>query len=550
MAQLVVRKSPVLLAVSRFTLKPGENRLGRDTASDICIPDPRISSRHLLITLANGRIECLDQGSRNGTFVDGVRISGLYILRQGQTLQTGGCELLVETDEAAAAGTLIPQGTFISTTLSGTRSDPDLNILAERKISSASATDTSLAGLSDRERADRLTLRMKLIEKGIRILHGALSPAELLDRAMGLVFETLHCDTGYILILDPRNPAVFAEHVAYLKGEKTAEVTEKLYSQCLVERVLENHAGLLFDIDRSPKVDASLSIFGLNIKTAIGCPIHSEGRVYGVLYLDNKMAGAKFTDDDLDLTMNLAGITGVALENLRLIQKLETQARIRDNLKRFVSANIADRIIEEEGSGRFHLESQKSPVTVLFADIRGFTPLSESLPPVEVARLLNTYFSAMAEIIFRHGGTLDKFMGDRIMVLFNAPFTLEHPEATAVTTALEMRCRLRELRPAWERDGLPHFDVGIGINSGDGVVGSIGTAERMEYTAIGDCVNIASRICDIAKPDQILVTPAVADHLGAGFRVQSLGTVKLKGKAVEVPVLEVLEPAQTPPTTS
>lgn len=536
MPTLLIRKSPVFLAVSRFELKEGENRLGRDTAADIRVPDSRISSRHVLFTVTGGAVECTDLGSRNGTYVDGARISGTCRLLPGQSIQAGNTELVLEGDAGEVDAEW--QGTLVSTTLAGAaRRDESVNILSARGINDEEA----LAGLSDQERVRKLTQRMKLIEKGIRVLHGAATPAELLDRAMGLVFETLHTDTGCILILDPQNGAVFADYAAYIHGEKSATITEKVYSRSLVERVLQNRAGLLFDLDRTPHDDSSRSIYGLKIQTAICCPIHSEGRIYGVLYLDSKAAGSKFTSDDLDLTMNLAGITGVALENFRLTQKLETQARIRDNLKRFVSANIAEQIIAEDGKGSFHLQSQKAPVTVLFADIRGFTPLSETLAPLEVARLLNTYFSAMSEIVFRHGGTLDKFIGDRIMVLFNAPFAVTAPEITAVRAALDMRARLREMLPGWMRNGIPRFDVGIGINSGEGVVGSIGTAERMEYTAIGDCVNVASRVCDIAKPDQILITPSVADRLNGQIPVRALGSVKLKGKAAEVPVLEVLE---------
>jgi adenylate cyclase len=226
---------------------------------------------------------------------------------------------------------------------------------------------------------------------------------------------------------------------------------------------------------------------------------------------------------------------------MELYKKLETESLIRDHLKRFCSPNIAEKIIAERGNGDFHLQSQKTNLTVLFADIRGFTPLSETLAPLEVAQLLNSYFSEMCAIVFANGGTLDKFIGDCMMVLFNAPVAVKDHEYMAVKTALEMKTRLRKMLPQWQANGIPEFQVGIGINTGDAVVGSIGTTSRMEYTAIGDTVNISSRVCGIAKPNQILITEAVYEKVKDRFRTASMGATQLKGKSRMVMVHEVVD---------
>jgi adenylate cyclase len=291
----------------------------------------------------------------------------------------------------------------------------------------------------------------------------------------------------------------------------------------------------------SPGSDGSLSILNLRIKTAICCPIHSEGRVFGVIYLDNKAKGSKFSEDDLDLVMNVSGIAGLAIENLELLRKLRTEALIRDNLKRFLSPNLAEKIISERDGENFLLKSKKTEVTVLFADIRGFTPLSEALSPMEIAHLLNTYFSEMCAIVFANGGTLDKFIGDCMMVLFNAPMPVADHEIVAVRTALAMRQKLRQKRPEWVKRGITSFHGGIGINTGEAVVGSIGTSARLEYTAIGDPVNIASRICGLAKADQILVTDSVMQKVNKHFRSVMLGATQLKGKRTQVLVHDVLD---------
>jgi adenylate cyclase len=387
---------------------------------------------------------------------------------------------------------------------------------------------------------------LHVLQQGVRTLNGAATVPELLDRAMQLLFEAVQCDTGYILVTGTENPEEIRAHLAYEKGRRKENLAERLYSRTLVSKVLESKAGFIFDSEDGGTslvggADQSLSIVNLRIKTALCCPIHSEGRVFGVIYLDNKKKGSKFSGDDLDLAMNVAGIAGMAIENVELIRKLRTEAMIRDNLKRFVSPNVAEKIIAERGSGNFHLQSQKTQVSVLFADIRGFTPLSEALSPLTVAQLLNAYFSQMCAIVFQNGGTLDKFIGDCMMVLFNAPFPVAGHESAAVKTAVEMRRRLSQMLPEWKKQGLPPIHVGIGINTGEAVVGSIGTESRMEYTAIGDAVNIASRLCGIAKPDQILVSENVHERVKEGFRTHMLGATQLKGKSRQVLVYEIVD---------
>ena len=147
----------------------------------------------------------------------------------------------------------------------------------------------------------------------------------------------------------------------------------------------------------------------------------------------------------------------------------------------------------------------------------------------------------MCTIVFANGGTLDKFIGDCMMVLFNAPVTVKDHEYAAVKTAIEMRRRLNELLPVWKEQGIPDFQVGIGINTGEAVVGSIGTSARMEYTAIGDAVNISSRVCGIAKPNQILITENVFEKVKDRFRTVMLGATQLKGKSRQVLVHEVVD---------
>ncbi len=509
-------------SASTFELPDGDTLAGREPGCGLELDDPRVSARHCWIRVLEAGVEIEDLRSTNGVFLDGRRVSN-SAWRPGQTLALGGTELRLRR-KAGSGGTSVEldPGHF------------DFSIVSERNITG-----------DDAQRH-----RLRLLQQCLRELQAALPIADLLDRIMLLLFEAVQCDTGYILVTDPEHPERIHTHLAYAQGRRRENLDAHLYSRTLVSRVLESKSGFLFDSDAGSSGpdggrDASLSIFQLHIKTALCCPIHSEGRVFGVIYLDSKKSVAKFNGEDLDLAMNAAGIAGMAIENSELYRKLRAEAEIREHLKRFVSPNVAEQIIATRGGGQA-LQSQKTHLSVLFADIRGFTPLAEALSPVTVAELLNAYFSSMSDVAFHGGGTLDKFIGDCMMVLFNAPFALPEHELAAVTTAVEMRRRLVQIRPEWKRRGLPEIRIGIGINCGEAVAGSVGTSTRMEYTAIGDAVNIASRVCGIARPDQILVTEAVHEKVKHRFRTAMLGATQLKGRSRQVLVFEIIDDLRLP----
>ncbi len=530
--------SPAYPARKVFPLQQGVNIVGRDPGCDIEIPDPKISAKHMIILLQGERAEIVDQNSTNGVFLGEIRVSRSE-WRLDQPLYIGDCELRLVPDRRSVDRRLGFPAQTTSSKLELNNSLFDFNIVRERKVQNLDAESSSP---DQTPQVKDLLQRMRVTNKLIRSLNALVTVPELFDKVMTTLFEVLHCDTGYILLIDPSDHETVSSHLAFEKGERRENLEEKLYSRTLVSKVLQDKSGFLFDSAEGAAEDASLSIVNLKIRNALVCPIHSEGQVFGVLYLDNKSNNSRFTGEDLDLTMNAAGIAGIAIENIQLAKQLRTEALIRDNLKRFLSPNIADKIISEKGSADFHLGSRKKNITVLFADIRGFTPLSETLAPLDVARMLNLYFSEMCAIVFANGGTLDKFIGDCMMVLFNAPFAVHNPEFTAVKTAQAMRKRLREMLPLWTTQGIPHFEVGIGVNSGEAVVGSLGTEARMEYTALGDCVNIASRVCGLAQADELLITESVYEALQGAIPTRSLGATQLKGRVQSVNLYEVLDP--------
>lgn len=214
----------------------------------------------------------------------------------------------------------------------------------------------------------------------------------------------------------------------------------------------------------------------------------------------------------------------------------------RDRLAKYFSKDVVDLVLnnpESLGQG-----GQRMTATVLFADIRNFTQLSTVMQPEQVVELLNRYFSTMVDIIFKNGGTLDKFLGDGLMALFGVPYSIEKPEERAVRTALEMLDALQVMNRELEAKGMLRLDIGVGINAGPVVAGNIGSSQRHEYTVIGDTVNLAARLEALNKETrtQILVSASVYDAIRNTFRTRQLGPLRIRGKPEPLEVYAVMPP--------
>jgi adenylate cyclase len=216
-----------------------------------------------------------------------------------------------------------------------------------------------------------------------------------------------------------------------------------------------------------------------------------------------------------------------------ILRRTKETERMRSLFARYTSDAVVEELLR---TGQVVLTGEKREVTVVFADIRNFTALSESLPPEQVMTLLNDVLGRLGDAVLGWGGTLDKFLGDGLMAVFGAPITREDDAARAVQAALQM---LDSVRSRNSEAGGPTLEVGIGVNSGVVVAGSLGSARHTEYTCIGDVVNVAARLCALAGPGEILVGQGTAEKLGSVERFEALPPVKLKGKTQPVPLFRV-----------
>ena len=224
----------------------------------------------------------------------------------------------------------------------------------------------------------------------------------------------------------------------------------------------------------------------------------------------------------------------VAMEDLSNLDKLKS------TFKKYVSKQIVDQLLENEEL--LNLGGQEQEATILFSDIRGFTSMSETMAPNEVVETLNEYFNLMIEIIFKYNGTLDKIIGDALMVIFGAPIAHQSDTENAVKTAIEMQEKLIEFNQNRIINLKQPIKIGIGINRGKVISGNIGSKQQMNYTVIGDSVNLASRLCSVAASDEIIVSETVWKHVKdlKIFKSKKLKPVKVKGKVKPIEIKEIL----------
>lgn len=225
----------------------------------------------------------------------------------------------------------------------------------------------------------------------------------------------------------------------------------------------------------------------------------------------------------------LGDLTGAFNEMAKSLKEKEV---MRGAFSKVVTKSVMDHLIQHPDG--LKLGGEKKVVTVFFSDIRGFTPMSEALTAEDVVHILNEYFTAMTKIIFKYEGTLDKYMGDAIMAIWGAPIEMNDHAERAVLAAIEMGEKMKELQAKWRMEGKREVNIGIGINSGEVVVGNIGSNERLEYTAIGDNVNLTQRLESVAEKGQILISSATYERVKHKVSATMLDPIKVKGKAEKV----------------
>jgi adenylate cyclase len=523
--------------------------VGRAPDNSIVLDDPRASRHHAHVVFDDGTFKMVDgvyangelRRSANKVFINGeARFE--HVLNNGDRVTIGASTLRFEQQPEERATTEVryddkPLG---HTQLLISASDVLQTVLRSKPPTAAITRDKEMEEL--RRKADILAVLYEMS----KTLGSVFDLNAIFAKATDIIFRVTPADRVVALLADGMVTNEAGESEVRLFPIATKARDEKLEAHAkkltigrtITRKVMQDRVALLSQDAAAEEQFAGVeSIVSQGVRSTICAPLLAESGVHGAIYADRLDPFASFTPDDLELISAVASQTAVAVENVRAHERLAREEVARANYGRFLPEYVVRQMLENPESFKLGGVSQK--ITVLFADIRGFTRLSEHAEPEKVVQLLNKYFSAMTDIIFAHGGTLDKYLGDGLMALFGAPTATPDDATNALNAAVAMQRRVIGINADLREEGLPEVAIGIGLHTGEAVVGYVGSERRSEYTAIGDTVNTASRLESNSTGGQILLSDAASQAAESRYPLIAREPIAVKNRVQPVPLFEV-----------
>jgi adenylate cyclase len=509
---------------------PVYNRVtvGRHPINTIKLTDREVSKEHAVIERVDGEYVLKDLGSSNGTFVNNRRTRETK-LRNGDTVALGSTRIvfqLASGRQPRASGVTVIHSTGAQV-LASVRAE---TIDSTKDFRPADEVTDMIALKADYE-------KLRRAHEFHRRIGETRDVRAVLRKVLELAFEMLKADNGVVLTADEMSGELHTDPDLVMQRNGTGD--EIVLSDTVLNEVKQKRAGvLIFDALIDSRFKAAESIVSQGIRSAMAVPLLAGGQnLKGILFLDSRQRTRAFQQKDLEILSGIAGQAGELLQVAELERRMEEQKRLRDNLKRYLAEEFLESVANTASEA---LREQETEITVLFSDVRGFTTLSENSDPKEIVDMLRGHFDAMSGTIFQNKGLLDKFIGDCVMAFWGAlPPTPDHAYL-AFTTALQMQREADRFNEELKKKNRPPLTIGIGIHTGRAVVGLMGSKRRPEYTAIGDSVNLSSRLCSIAKAGEILVSEAARDAAGDGFDYQPLALTQVKGREKKVALYRLL----------
>ncbi len=388
----------------------------------------------------------------------------------------------------------------------------------DRKIMTAlsSQLDSAIEALNQYMQARVRSRELELVYKIDEIRDTSSSFDELLQRLLHALVETMDSKFSFINVFN----------------EKAQNLELKLDGTFSSE----DERNLIFDVinefsEKSINEARLLNLATIHpaVESFIAKPLFMQERLIGVFGAVNSNSGIFSQTDERLLSAIASQVDTAIFENLE-------KRKIKDVFKRYVSEDIIEEMLAGDGD---YLKGKALDMSVLFADMRGFTALSETLEPEDLVEIINEYLSSMTRIILDERGTVDKFVGDEVMALFGAPFPNPAHAHQAVRTAIAMMKGMKELLKRWKIEGKPGRPIGIGINSGNMIVGNIGSELMTDYTVMGDNVNLGARLCSAAEEHQILIPETTWEQVKDDFDCNPLSAIEVKGKSRPIQIFEV-----------
>jgi adenylate cyclase len=522
-----------------YTLLKEEISIGRSSENDVVLNDFSVSRKHAILVRKDDEWTFRDNKSTNGVRVNGKQVPEGTV-KDGDEISVGTFTLRLRDDPSIASYPRGPGKKESTSTFIRPLEEFNQDFGLEKDLAPpADSTVFKKRGSLD------LAYKNKVFEILVQVAKTLISADELetvLEKVMDLIFEYLPVDRGFLLLMD--DSGELKTRVARVKSSKMSAVAEGEvpFSRTIVDMVVRQKVAFLTsDAQKDDRFDMGQSIRIQHIRSAMCVPLWDRGTVIGVIHVDSPIYVGTFKSEDLDLLTALANFAAVAIERASLHLRVEEDKRIRTRLERYHSPAVIEEIIaDSSGTGSLKRAATKN-VTVLFADIVGFTTLSEKMVPEAIATLLHTFFTIAAEAVFSVDGTLDKFIGDEAMAFFGAPIDQPDHAWRALVAAWKMRESLESWNLQREAAGEQRLQVRMAINSGEVVVGEIGSDRRVDYTVLGTPVNVAARIEQfVASPGDIVIGPATHEAVKDRVNAAQMGFFALKGLAAQIPLYKVL----------
>ncbi len=506
----------------RMRLVTSPSGIGRASDNQLVLKDFSVSRHHARVEKRGDTWWVVDLGSTNG-----IKVNDRYVtdamLNEGDQIQVGNFTLGFFRGESSG-GFSVSSSTFLRS-LEEFREDFQLEPGQARTGSQTIAA----------------TPRERVLEALAQVARTLLEVEELqpvLDKVMAAVFGQLPAERAYILLFTAEGQA----ELRIARSRAGSALADAPVSQTILDLVSRQKVAVLTsDAQADERFAAGLSVRLHQIRSAMCAPLWLRDSVIGVLFVDTPLATGCFTTEHLDLLTALANYAAVAIERARLNDHIREARRVRERLERYHSPAVVEAIVGRQRTGSDAERHETREVTVMFVDLVGFTARCESMEPPDVARFLGEFFTLASDSVFEFGGTLDKFIGDAAMAFFGAPLQQPDHAERAVLAALALRRRLKAWNHEREVAGLDVVEVRMAINSGVVVVGDIGSATRVDYTILGNAVNVASRLEDaVAQPGQIVLGAATQREVAHLFPTEHLGNVQLRGLQGKLPVFRLM----------
>jgi len=529
------------LGVPRIADLRGEMSVGRTEGNDLVLNHPSVSRKHARFETRDGRWWIIDLKSTNGVKVNGNLISeslvnaGDKILVGSVQLELRGMPSVEFTGESMFDN---PSGTVIRR-ISDFNSEFNLDFSEADKLVQRAPSEPGT-------KPEPGMAREKIFQVLVQVAKAMLQSDNLdslLNVVMDMIFKYLPVERGLLILFDEEGTPV-PKLTKFIEGANAEDIP---ISRTILKMVAEQQVALMTSNaleDARLLGGKSIAIHG--IRSAMCVPLWNKAHVIGAVQVDSPIHIGRFTEEDLDLLTALANFAAVAIERAQLGEKIEQERKIRAKMERYHSPAVIDEIVKGVVSTS-ETEIRSADVSILFADISGFTTISETKKPEEVSEFLSNFFTAAVDSIFAYGGTLDKFIGDAVMAFFGAPIPQDDHADRAVLAGLMLQRLVEDWNLQREKENLPPVRVRVGINSGPAVVGNVGTEKRVDYTVLGSSVNIASRLeSGVAKPGQVVISKNTLDRIMGSFQTEPLGEFALKGLQQKMPVFEVRGTANLP----